>query len=148
MADRALCDHGRVNEITFVLPARQRILYLAVGGLAIAVDALGNDAGWYTMGASLLVGYFFVTARFRTTIDPTGVHVRRLSTRSVPWSRIQRIEPFRTATTSAIELHLGNGLIKLPAPITGLGRSDPQFDAKLAAIRTQLAAAHAEQRLH
>ncbi len=130
---------SRMNEIRYDLSVGQRMIYLIAGIVMVAAGVLATLAGRFSIFLVIglvFIAYFFLFAKFGATIDTTGVHVRGLSTKHIPWQQIQGVETFSMLGTKGVKLVLaGGGSKKLRAPITGIGQKDPEFDTKVATIR-------------
>lgn len=128
-----------MSEIRFNLSVRQRMIYLVLGGVmtlaGILITLVGGFSALIVVGLVFVV-YFFAFARFGATIDATGVRVRGLTTKHIPWQQIENVETFSLLGTTGVKLRLAGGRGQnLRAPVTGIGQRDPEFETKLATIR-------------
>jgi hypothetical protein len=130
-----------MTEIQYRLRLRQRVMNLVVAGICFGtglvqlIDDGGRFPSAFPIGL-LFVSIFFVLGRFGADLDPAGITLRGLRTRRIAWHDIADIQFGGLLRPAYVKLRLHTGrTFRLRAPITEVGRPDPEFGEKAATIR-------------
>ncbi|MDQ1656588.1 MAG: hypothetical protein QOD41_1671 [Cryptosporangiaceae bacterium] len=130
-----------MTEIQYRLRLRQRVMSLVVAGIfwATGLVQLIDDGGRFPTAfpaGLLFVSIFFVLGRFGADLDPSGITVRGIRARRITWHDIADIQFGGLLRPEYVRLRLRTGrTLRLRAPITAVGRPDPEFGEKAATIR-------------
>jgi hypothetical protein len=134
-------DAGDVSEIKYRLLPSQRVMYVVLGGIWIALGVVQLIAIRHTLPFGLLVGfvlvsYYFLFARFGADLTPSGLTLHGIRTRRIPWHDIADVQLGSILGSEVVKVRLRTGRTRrLRAPLTGFAQADPEFREKAATIR-------------
>jgi hypothetical protein len=130
---------GVDDEIRFGMTTRQKLVFLPVW-LAAATESLllGKSVPAIGIsGASFWIMFFAVRSRRSSTLSPAGITLWNLRKRLIPWQTIRAIDTMKVVGSTLVQIRLTDGkTVTLRAPQTGPWQRDPDFEAKLATIRS------------
>jgi hypothetical protein len=121
--------------LRYGLSVRQRLVYLVIGvGLLLGALLPGQTA--LATPGGLFVVWFFTSALVGSAIDGSGIQLRGIYRRHVPWTQVSDVTTRRFLGCTIVVLRLGSrGRRRLRAPFTGPLQRDRDFDAKVETIR-------------
>lgn len=129
-----------MQTIEYRITSSQRMFFLWIGGaitaLGLLLLALGTVSVIQLVLGPVLIGYYFLFARFGSTLSASGIRAHGLTTQDFAWHDIADIDTTNFLGSTMVRLRLTNGRkVRLRAPVTGPLQRDPEFGQKLATIR-------------